>query len=81
MNLRLAELMQEEIDTEHKIRLLEFHLATVRNQIVEIANSEPKPFVDDHGRTVRLHEYPGFGTAREVYLPQSNKWFHEDWIE
>ena len=80
MNLRLAELEQDAMETEHKIRLLEFHLATVRQQIVEIKENEPKPFVDDRGRTVRLHAYPHFGTAREVYSPETGKWYHEAWV-
>lgn len=44
-------------------------------------DDEPAPFCDDRARTVRLHEYPYFGTAREVYSPQSNKWYHEAWVE
>lgn len=57
----------------------------LRSEIEKAAiNSGDKPFVDDRGRTVRLchHEHFGLhGTAREVYSPQTGKWYHEAWVE
>lgn len=73
----------------------EFPCVAVLNKLIEYAtrmrdeimqaeiDSGPKPFVDDRGRTVRFHHYEHSGlhdTSREVYSPETGKWYHETWV-
>lgn len=69
--------LRTEVDTlREAIRTYERGL-----EYIKAISHEPKPFVDDRGRTVRFNRYPSMGLAREIYSPETGKWFHEAWVE
>lgn len=79
--IRASKLHGSKFSAVHALDDLIDFATSLRNRI-EV--HEIKPFVDDRGRTVRLHEYRdtrGYSIAREIYSPRTGLWYHEAWIE